>query len=445
MLRASLHLAVLFAIATTTIAAPLKIHFISGSREYKSDPSLREFKTYLENNFDMTVTASWGHDGIKLLEGLDALKDADLMLVFARRMKLGEDQMKLIRAHWENGKAIIGLRTASHAFGNDDNAVFDLKVMGNNYKGHYGNETVKVFNQTRHPVLKGVGPFNSAKLYKAGPLANDTIVLQIGDIGKDKHPVTMVHEYKGGRVFYSSLGVPEDFKDENFRRMLVNAIYWTTKRQAPKSKTGSASDVALFDGKDLSKWKFKKHRSNKSQWTVGRASLNPKNLSEYIVNKSGDEMINAKGRGVDIYSEFEFGDCLLTLEVMVPKGSNSGIYMMGNYEVQVFDSFLRSKVGPGDMGGIYGAAPPRTNASLGPGEWQTYVIDFTTPKFRDGKKIANARFNKVTLNDKVIHENVEVKGVTGGNLGRGETAKGPLMFQGDHGPVAYRNIRVQLR
>lgn len=444
MQKASIHLVALLSITASAIAAPLKVHFISGSKEYKSEPSLREFKAYLEKNHNITVTASWGHDGIKKLEGLDALKDADLMLVFARRMKLGEDQMKLIRSHWENGKAIIGLRTASHAFGKDDNAVFDLKVMGNNYQGHYGNDPVKVVNQGDHPILDGVGPMTSTKLYKAGPLAKSTVVLQIGDIGEDKHPVTMVNEYRGGRVFYTSLGVPEDFQDKAFRRMLVNAIYWTTKRAAPKSKPGSANAVTLFDGKDLSRWKFKKHRSNKSQWTVGKASLNPKNLREFSVGE-GNEMINAKGRGVDIYSEFEFGDCVLTLEVMVPKGSNSGIYLMGNYEVQVLDSFLRSKVGPGDMGGIYGAAPPRVNASLAPGEWQTYVIDFTAPKFKDGKKIANARFNKVTLNGTVIHENVEVKGVTGGNLGRGETAKGPLMFQGDHGPVGYRNIRVQAR
>jgi hypothetical protein len=70
------------------------------------------------------------------------------------------------------------------------------------------------------------------------------------------------------------------------------------------------------------------------------------------------------------------------------------------------------------------------------------VIEFQAPRFQDGKKVANAVFKKVVLNGQVIHENVEMPGVTGGNLGQGEQPQGPLMFQGDHGPVAFRNIRV---
>lgn len=71
------------------------------------------------------------------------------------------------------------------------------------------------------------------------------------------------------------------------------------------------------------------------------------------------------------------------------------------------------------------------------------VIDFAAPKFEDGKKVANAKFVKVEFNGTVIHENVEcTKGVTPGGLTGKEAAEGPLMFQGDHGPVAFRNIRI---
>ena len=83
-------------------------------------------------------------------------------------------------------------------------------------------------------------------------------------------------------------------------------------------------------------------------------------------------------------------------------------------------------------------------AAKAPGQWQQFVIEFQAPRFQDGKKVANAVFKKVTLNGQVIHDNVEMKGVTGGNLGRGEQPKGPLMFQGNHGAVAYRNICVTL-
>ena len=217
--------------------ARLAIHMISGSREYKSQPSLEEFAQHLEENYNVTVTASWGHDGIKELENLDALKKAELMIVFARRMKLSDEQMEIIRGHWLAGKPIVGIRTASHAFSNEDNQIFDREVLGNHYSGHHGKEQVKVTNEAErqeHPVLAGVEPFSSTKLYKCGELPKTTTVLQIGDIGKASYPVTMVNEYNGGRVFYTSLGVPGDFQDENFRRMLTNAIFWTTHRDPTK-------------------------------------------------------------------------------------------------------------------------------------------------------------------------------------------------------------------
>jgi type 1 glutamine amidotransferase len=160
------------------------------------------------------------------------------MIVFARRMTLPEEHMKTIRAHWEAGKPVIGIRTASHAWGADDNAVFDRRVLGNHYQGHYRDERTVVTNvaaQNSHPVLNGVHPFTSRRLYKAGELAPTATALQIGDKGEGRHVVTLVNEYKGGRMFYTSLGVPEDFRDQNFRRMLMNAIYWCT-RTAPTTK-----------------------------------------------------------------------------------------------------------------------------------------------------------------------------------------------------------------
>jgi len=124
------------------------------------------------------------------------------------------------------------VRTASHAFQNADNEVFDQQVMGGNYQGHFGNGPVKVTNSYKHPVLKGVGKITSDKLYKTGPLAKGTTVLQQGDIGTDKHAVSWVNTWEGGRTFYTSLGVPKDFENENFRRMLVNAIFWAVDRKS---------------------------------------------------------------------------------------------------------------------------------------------------------------------------------------------------------------------
>ncbi len=207
--------------------------------------------------------------------------------------------------------------------------------------------------------------------------------------------------------------------------------------------TLSADDATPFDGKSLSGWKTKGARE-KSHWVVGTATMSAAKNNELTVAKGEGELANAKGGGVDLYSEAVFGDAVIELEVMVPKGSNSGIYVMGEYEIQVFDSFGKAKPGGGDMGALYGAQPPRVNASRKPGEWQKYEIHFKAPRFdADGKKSSNAVFKKVILNGQVLHENVEMpKGTPGGVDGK-EKAKGPLMFQGDHGPVAYRNIVVK--
>lgn len=204
-----------------------------------------------------------------------------------------------------------------------------------------------------------------------------------------------------------------------------------------------------FDGKSLEGWEFKKP-ADKAKWAVGVAEQpadNPKTLvaKPLAEGKTGALVNQVSGhrQSVDIYTKAEWADCHLEIEVMVAKGANSGIYLMGEYEIQILDSFGKTKIGAGDMGGIYGASPARTNAAGEPGTWQKYVVDFQAPRFDDaGKKIANARFLRIELNGKVIHEDVEVKGSTGGSLPGPERPKGPIMFQGDHGPVAYRNIKV---
>ena len=208
----------------------------------------------------------------------------------------------------------------------------------------------------------------------------------------------------------------------------------------------SSYSASPFNGKDLNDWKTKPRGKNKDLWSVGLASVHPDRPNELIVKKGTGEMVNAPSRSAgksrDIYSTFTYGDARIELEIMVPKGSNSGIYLHGEYEVQVLDSYGRTKLGMGDMGAIYGAKPPAMNACKKPGEWQKYEILFHAPKFKDGKKVKNAFVEKVTLNGKVIQEKVELPKPTPGGLTGKEMTKGPIMFQGDHGPVAYRNIQI---
>ncbi len=219
------------------------------------------------------------------------------------------------------------------------------------------------------------------------------------------------------------------------------------------ASAGQKKDGAqiLFNGKDLTGWKFRggDKAAPRSKWAVtGALQLDPKMPNRFtgLTEGSGILLNGGDGRGVDLLSEALHGDCELHIEFNVSRGSNSGVYFQGQYEVQILDSFGKADkdLKYGDCGGIYNHAPPRTNASKAPGQWQTFHIVFRAPRFdTKGKKVASARFVKVTHNGAVIHEHVEVKGPTTAALGGPERATGPLMLQGDHGPVAFRNIRLK--
>lgn len=151
----------------------------------------------------------------------------------------------------------------------------------------------------------------------------------------------------------------------------------------------------------------------------------------------------------------QFSDVELELDFMMAKGSNSGIYLLGRYEVQLFDSWGVQRPGYSDCGGIYkrydkkseqvyeGNAP-LSNVAKAPGLWQHVSIKFRAPRFdAQGRKIANARFESVYLNGVLVQQQVEVTGPTASGLAEDEKPAGPLMLQGDHGNVAFRNIRYR--
>ena len=159
-----------------------------------------------------------------------------------------------------------------------------------------------------------------------------------------------------------------------------------------------------------------------------------------------------------LLTTWEHGDLELELEFLLAPGSNSGVYLQGRYEVQLFDSWGVRAPKYSDCGGIYqrwdagrgqgnegyeGHAP-RANAGHAPGLWQKLRVEFQAPRFdAAGKKTRHARFSRVVLNGFTIHENVEVTGPTRSAAFNDEQPRGPLMIQGDHGPVALRNIRVK--
>jgi hypothetical protein len=217
------------------------------------------------------------------------------------------------------------------------------------------------------------------------------------------------------------------------------------KARSPRAKTAS------LVGKDLSQW-----LAPTGDWlVVGGAKLAPDDERLLAAEPGSGVILNGKkGATGNLLSKTEHGDVAAHVEFMVPVGSNSGVYFQGRYEIQVLDSWKVEHPKYSDCGGIYqrwgdqggyeGRAP-RVNASLAPGQWQTFDVVFRAPRFdAAGKKTANAKFVKVVHNGVVIHENVEVTGPTrAATFETDEKPLGPLMLQGDHGPVAYRNIQLR--
>ena len=251
--------------------------------------------------------------------------------------------------------------------------------------------------------------------------------------------------------------------------VMVFALSFLSSAQGQTTKT-------LFNGTNFDGWQFKAG-NRQNVWTVGRLSLNAalphaattmealparegappaaregapsafrSAFGNVMINNVGADWRNATPpKGVDIYTTEKFGDCTVKVEFLVLKGGNSGVYLMGEYEVQIADTFAKpsDRLGQGDVGAIYSAAAPSRNAAGVPGTWQSFEIEFVAPKFdAAGNKTANGIFKRIVLNGVLVQENVEVQGPTGGGLTMKEAATGPLMFQGDHGPVAFRNVEI---
>jgi hypothetical protein len=192
-------------------------------------------------------------------------------------------------------------------------------------------------------------------------------------------------------------------------------------------------------------------------WIIAADATADLNKPQDIKAAKGEGVIVnnfSKNKWMHLVTKEEFGDIELDLDFMMAKNSNSGVYLQGRYEIQLLDSWTRLDPTSGDVGGVYSrwtpekgtfeGTAPVMNVGRAPGLWQHLNIKFRAPRFNDkGEKTENARFESVTLNGVLVQQEVEVTGRTASNMFEDEKATGPLILQGDHGPVAFKNIRYR--
>jgi hypothetical protein len=213
----------------------------------------------------------------------------------------------------------------------------------------------------------------------------------------------------------------------------------------------------LLNGTDLAGWKACVPGA-KNEWYTTKfvrfeRFLGPTQLSGRHA-PSGVMLNGPTGRTANLCTDRTFGDIELYLEFMLSKGSNSGVYLQGLYEIQIFDSWgATDGMKTSDGGAIYhrwidergvGGSPPLVNASRRPGEWQSYQAWFRAPRFdATRRRLEAARFLRVLFNGQLVQKDVDIDGPTRAHLSIPESPLNPLMIQGDHGPVAFRNIYVR--
>lgn len=234
-----------------------------GEDEYKTETTLPRFvKEHLEpHGFQVTIIHSDATDKNDFPGLVAALPQADVLLVSVRRRPPKADQLDAVRAHIAAGKPVVGIRTASHAFSLRNNqppeagyaswTTFDPEVLGGSYVGHHGVgprvETAPAPGAATHPILVGIDPAkmgSAGSLYKVVPLSPSTTPVLMGSIPNTPiEPVAWTNSPRrgGSRVFYTSLGHPEDFDNAEFCKLLLHGICWTIENAPPGREPAKTS------------------------------------------------------------------------------------------------------------------------------------------------------------------------------------------------------------
>ena len=231
-------------------STPKNVVFLISKDEnnYEADRTVPEYSRQLEKNFDFRAHVLLGEGRRNAYEfpDLSILKDADLLVVFCRRLALPQSQMALIKEYIQNGSPVLGIRTANHAFSDRTDSTevgyvdwweFVPDVLGCENRGYgpeeLGTDIMTVPDQANHPILKGIRKrswHTVGSLYRVHPsLDSMAVVLLKGSANQYEEPVAWTRQTDyGGEVFYTSLGHPMDFENPDYINMLNQAVVWLT-------------------------------------------------------------------------------------------------------------------------------------------------------------------------------------------------------------------------
>lgn len=425
-------------------AAPKKVLVVTATKGFRhsSIPTAENVLTTLgETSGDFTVVdvvrgGPNGTDDAEVAEkmSLEKLKNVDAVIFANTTGDLAiPDKDGFIR--WiEAGHALIGMHSGSDTF---HGFPAYTKALGGEFKTHGAQVQIDAYNlDPSHPATKSLGPIYTVfdEIYQFQNFKREEVH---GLLTLDKHPNTLVpgdypvawcKSVGNGKVFYTSLGHREDvWTSEAYQKHILGGLRWSLGLEAgsstPQDNTNvlSAEENAegfklLFDGKSLDGWTYRRPDGNKS-WSVQRGIL--------------CNVLAPNAHGTDIYSTTKYRDFIVRYEYQVPPGSNSGFYLRGRYEIQIFDNSNKDGHDKGLNGDIYNVASCALPAVRKAGQWQQVEARMI------GNKIT------VILNGVKVHENVVVDHGTGSHLDDNVNDPGPILLQGDHGSVAFRNVRIK--
>ncbi len=326
------------------------------------------------------------------------------------------------------GGNIAGIHAATDTFhGWADYA----DMFGAEFVGHGAQkEDDFLLADPNHPTTKGLPTSwkHAEEVYQFKNYTTDKLHILVY---LDKHPesfmpgfypVSWVKMYGKGRVFYTSFGHRDDvIQSDYFQKHLLQGMRWAlgydkgdASPNPPAQLTKAEAKqgfVPLFNGKDTLGWHNRDE--GRTPYTAQYGML--------VMGQGGADMITDK----------KFKDFVLRYEYMIPKNGNSGVYLRGRYEVQVLDDTGKTEPDVHSNGSIYGLITPSKLASKAPGEWNKVEVKLV------GTNVS------VVVNGIHIIDNQPIPGATGGALDSNVGEPGPIMLQGDHGPVAYRSIRIK--